>query len=42
MCMDLTNEVRIAEIEFVIAAIDVHAFGVEHCAHRSVYDVNDI
>jgi hypothetical protein len=38
----VSNEFGIAEIQFVIAAIDVHAFRVEHCSHCSVKDVNPV
>ena len=40
--MDLAHQVGITEIQFVVAAIDVDALGVEHRAHRAVEDVNAV
>ena len=40
--VNLPNQVRITEIQFVVTAIDVDTLGVEHRSHRAVDDVNAI
>jgi hypothetical protein len=40
--VDLAHEVGITQVQLVVATIDVDAFGIEHCAHCAVYDVDTI
>ena len=41
-CVNLAHEVGVAQIQFVVAAIDVDALGIEHRAHRAVEDVDAV
>jgi hypothetical protein len=36
------NKIGIAQTKLVVTAVDVHAFSVEHRAHRAIEDVNAI
>jgi hypothetical protein len=40
--MDLSHQIGIAQVQFVVAAIDVNALGVEHRTHRAIEDVNPV
>ena len=40
--VNLAHQIGIAEIQLVVAAIDVDALGIEHRAHRAVEDVDAV
>ena len=40
--MNLTHQIRVAKVQFIVATIDVDTLGVQHGAHRAIYDVNAI
>jgi len=40
--VDLADQVGVAEIQLVVATVNVDAFGVEHRTHRAVNDVDAI
>src|SRR6185369_14271345 len=40
--MNLAHQIRVAQVQFVVAVIDVHAFRVEHGTHSAVDDEDAI
>ncbi len=40
--VDLAHKVRIAKIQFVVAAIDIDTLGIEHRTHRTINDVDTV
>ena len=40
--MNFLDQIRICQVQFVVAAINVDALGIEHRPHRAIEDVNAI
>jgi hypothetical protein len=40
--VNLTYEIGIAEVKFIVTTVDVDAFGIKHRAHRAVEDVDAV
>ena len=40
--VNLAHEIGVTEVQLVVAAIDVDAFGIQHRAHRTVEDQDAI